>query len=135
MVVEEEHARELPGGGEVGEVNGRAPAAGDEDEGAKGRVELRQRGEIWRGGCVAVPRVHRRHLRAVAPPPLPPAAHVMVDRRQAAGETRPRGSGGAGAGAGVFLGGLPRGGKSLGFPGPSCLLARRPGVAFGLYEW
>jgi len=35
MVVEEEHARELPRGGEVGEVDGRASALGDGDVGAE----------------------------------------------------------------------------------------------------
>lgn len=75
MVMEEEHARELPRGGEVGEVDGRAAALGDGDEGAEGRVELGQRGEVRRRGGVPVPRVDGWRLRAVAPPPLPSAAH------------------------------------------------------------
>jgi len=79
MVMEEEYTRELPSGGEIGEVDGRAAAVGDGDEGAEGRVELRQRGEVRRGGGVAVPRVHRRSIRAAAPPPLPPAAHIGVE--------------------------------------------------------
>lgn len=109
MVVEEEHARELPGGGEVGEVDGRAAAVGDGDEGAEGRVELRQRGEVRRGGGVAVPRVHRRRLRAVAPP-LPPAAHIGVEV-----ERRPPAKHGGAGGADVYVGGPTRGGRALDF--------------------
>jgi len=90
MVVEEEHARELPRGGEVGEVDGRAAALGDGDERAEGRVELRQRGEVRRGGGVAVPRVDGGRLRAVSPP-LPSAPHRLVasaGRRRGAGSTK-----------------------------------------------
>jgi hypothetical protein len=91
MVVEEEHARELPRGGEVGEIDGRAAALGDGDEGAEGRVELRQRGEVRRGGGVPVPRVDGRRFRAVSPP-LPSAAHRDWWRVPDAGEERARGS-------------------------------------------
>lgn len=75
MVVEEEDARELAGGGEVGEVDGGAASPGDGDEGGEGRVERRQRREVRRRGGVAVARVDRRRLRAVPPPPLPPTPH------------------------------------------------------------
>lgn len=79
VVVEEEDARELPRGCEVGEVDGGAASPrGHGDEGREGGVERRQRREVRRRGGVAVARVHRRRrVRAVAlPPPLPPAAHL-----------------------------------------------------------
>lgn len=84
VVVEEEHARELARGVEVGEVDGRAASSrGHGDEGGEGRVERRQRGEVRRRGGVAVPRVHRpRRLRVIFPPPLLPSAHL---RRWGAG--------------------------------------------------
>lgn len=75
MIVEEEHSRELSGGGEVGEVDGRSAAVRDGNEGAEGRVELRQRGKVRRRGRVPVPRVDSGRLGAVAPPPLPAATH------------------------------------------------------------
>lgn len=78
VIVEKKDASELPGGVEVGPVNGGTTGGrGGEDEGGKRGIDRSEKAEVWRRLSVAVARMDRRRRR----PPSPLLAHHRPERQ------------------------------------------------------